>query len=159
MISVRIFTFLGLVQAQDQLPGTSPQARGPPLRRHQNIHVNMEEEREHIKAHIKEDYIDTSTLDDNNLLMQYFKKHDSDNNMKLDGLELLKAISNMEEDDHHHDDKDNDTSDNSEDEDKKKLNLDEMVPIVDSILEEDDKDKDGYINWPEFISRQKQNDK
>ena len=50
----------------------------------------------HIKAHIKEDYIDTSTLDDNNLLMQYFKKHDSDNNMKLDGLELLKAISNME---------------------------------------------------------------
>ena len=34
-----------------------------------------------------------------------------------------------------------------------------MVPIVDSILEEDDKDKDGYINWPEFISRQKQNGK
>ena len=28
--------------------------------------------------------------------MQYFKKHDSDNNMKLDGLELLMAISNME---------------------------------------------------------------
>ena len=50
----------------------------------------------HIKAHIKEDYIDTSKLDDNSLLMQYFKKHDSDNNMKLDGLELLKAISGME---------------------------------------------------------------
>ena len=50
----------------------------------------------HIKAHIKEDYLDTSKLDDNSLLMQYFKKHDSDNNMKLDGLELLKAISNME---------------------------------------------------------------
>jgi hypothetical protein len=130
----------------------------------------------HIKAHIKEDYLDTSKLDDNSLLMQYFKKHDSDNNMKLDGLELLKAISNMEgtdilfiissfniffilEDDHHHDDKDNESSETSEDEDKKKLKLDEMVPIVDSILEEDDKDKDGYINWPEFISRQKQNDK
>ena len=34
-----------------------------------------------------------------------------------------------------------------------------MFPIVDSIFEEDDKDKDGYINWPEFISRQNQNDK
>ena len=40
--------------------------------------------------------MDTSKMDDNSLLMQYFKKHDSDNNMKLDGLELLKAISGME---------------------------------------------------------------
>ena len=50
----------------------------------------------HIKEHIKEEYIDTAKMDDNDLLMQYFKKHDTDNNMKLDGLELLKAISNME---------------------------------------------------------------
>ena len=45
---------------------------------------------------MKEDYIDTAALDDKNLLMQYFKKHDTDGNMKLDGLELLKAISKME---------------------------------------------------------------
>eukprot|EP00092_Neocalanus_flemingeri_P064080 GFUD01077658.1.p1 GENE.GFUD01077658.1~~GFUD01077658.1.p1 ORF type:complete len:123 (+),score=39.55 GFUD01077658.1:355-723(+) len=112
----------------------------------------------HIKAHIKEDYIDTATLDDNNLLMQYFKKHDSDNNMKLDGLELLKAISGMEEDDHHHDDNETDSSENSAEEDKPSFNIDEMIPIVDNILAEDDKDKDGYINWPEFISRQRQKD-
>ena len=50
----------------------------------------------HIKEHIKEEYMDTAKMDDNDILMQYFKKHDSDDNMKLDGLELLKALSNME---------------------------------------------------------------
>ena len=45
---------------------------------------------------MKEDYIDIANLDDNKLLMQYFRKHDSDNNHKLDGLELLKAIARME---------------------------------------------------------------
>ena len=40
--------------------------------------------------------MDTAKMDDNDILMQYFKKHDSDDNMKLDGLELLKALSNME---------------------------------------------------------------
>merc|ERR1719481_1402533 len=64
----------------------------------------MEEERQHIKEHIKEDYLETEKLDDNALLMQYFRKHDTDNNMRLDGLELIKAIARMEEDDHHNDD-------------------------------------------------------
>jgi len=154
---VWVFSFLSLVQAH--LPGDAPKARGPPLRRHQNIHVNMEEEREHIKEHIKEEHIDTANLDDNTLLMQYFKKHDTDDNMKLDGLELLKAISNMEEDDHHHDDKDDEHPDGVENDEKQSINIDEMIPIVDGILEEDDKDKDGYINWPEFILRQQQNEK
>ena len=45
---------------------------------------------------MKEDYMDIANLDDNKLLMQYFRKHDSDNNHKLDGLELLKAIAGME---------------------------------------------------------------
>ena len=50
----------------------------------------------HLKEQVKEDYMDISKLDDNKLLMQYFRKHDSDNNHKLDGLELLKAIARME---------------------------------------------------------------
>ena len=36
------------------------------------------------------------------------------------------------------------------------IDINEIVPIVDSILLDDDKDKDGYINWAEFISRQQQ---
>ena len=45
---------------------------------------------------MKEAYLETKDLNDDQLLMQYFKKHDSDNNMKLDGLELLEAIIRMQ---------------------------------------------------------------
>ena len=83
-------------------------------------------------------------------------------------------------DDHHHDDDDDhgEATEAPEDEaaaPKSTFKVDEIIPIVDSILEQDDKvkrktlcsvcfltfffffqNKDGYINWPEFISRQKQ---
>ncbi len=45
---------------------------------------------------IKDEYINTEMLDDNSLLMQYFRKHDADNNNQLDGLELLKALAKMD---------------------------------------------------------------
>merc|ERR1719481_1259590 len=114
----------------------------------------MEEERQHIKEHIKEDYLETEKLDDNALLMQYFRKHDTDNNMRLDGLELIKAIARMEEDDHHNDDEGEE--DEAPKPEKRSIPIEDIIPIVDSILEQDDKNKDGYINWPEFMSRQKQ---
>jgi len=144
------------------IPGTAPKARGPSPKRHhhQDIHLDLDKEREHIKAQVKNDYIDTEKMDDNSLLMQYFRKHDTDNNLKLDGLELLKAIAGMD-DDHHHDDDDESGEGVEAAEDdaaapKSTFKVDEIIPIVDSILEQDDKNKDGYINWPEFISRQKQ---
>merc|ERR1712098_505518 len=139
-------------------PQGTPKPRGPPLRRHTDIHVNMEEERQHLKEHVKEEYMETEKLDDNALLMQYFRKHDTDNNMRLDGLELIKAIARMEEDDHHDDEGDEDTgaNPNTVEEGQPKIAIEEIIPIVDSILEQDDKNKDGYINWPEFMSRQKQ---
>ena len=44
-------------------------------RRHHNqdIHLDLDKEREHIKAQVKNDYIDTEKMDDNSLLMQYFR--------------------------------------------------------------------------------------
>ena len=45
---------------------------------------------------IKDEYINPEMLDDNSLLMQYFRKHDADNNKQLDGLELLKALAKMD---------------------------------------------------------------
>jgi len=147
-------------------PGSAPRGRGPPVKRHQNIHVNMEQEREHIKSHIKDEYINTENLDDISLLMQYFRKHDTDNNHQLDGLELLKALARMDgkyfslsyplpdylkEDDHHgdggHPGHDGDVM--------PVFDIKEIIPIVDTILREDDKNKDGYISWAEFISKQK----
>ena len=46
-----------------------------PKRRHhhQDIHLDLDKEREHIKAQVKNDYIDTEKMDDNSLLMQYFR--------------------------------------------------------------------------------------
>ena len=104
----------------------------------------------HLKEHVKEAYLDTKDLNDDQLLMQYFKKHDSDNNMKLDGLELLDAIIRMENGDHHH--HEDESQDQAQDTD---WDLDEIVRIVDEILENDDKDKDGYINWSEFMMGQR----
>ena len=83
--------------------------------------------------------MDSSSLDDTKLLMQYFRKHDTDKNHKLDGLELLKAIAGMEED-HHHDDEDDDDSDEHLPRDGPlKVDLEQIIPIVDSILAQDDK--------------------
>merc|ERR1711892_15462 len=138
---------------QHLVPGTAPRARSPPVKRHQNIHVNLAEEREHIKSHIKDEYINAESLDDNSLLMQYFRKHDSDNNMKLDGLELLKALARMDEDDHHHEEEDGGHPGPDGDV-LPVFDIKEIIPIVDTILREDDKNKDGYISWAEFISKQ-----
>ena len=86
--------------------------------------------------------MDINSLDDTKLLMQYFRKHDTDHNHKLDGLELLKAITRMEEE-HNHDD-DDDHHDEAPDEALNELpeyrfSIEQIVPIVDSILEQDDK--------------------
>ena len=85
---------------------------------------------------------DINNMDDTRLLMQYFRKHDTDNNHRLDGLELLKAIANMEED-HKHDDEDDADHDLNPDEhpgdSPMKVDLEQIIPIVDSILEQDDK--------------------
>ena len=35
-------------QNMNPLPGSAPRGRGPPVKRHQNIHVNMEQERESV---------------------------------------------------------------------------------------------------------------
>eukprot|EP00090_Calanus_glacialis_P010054 TRINITY_DN18432_c0_g1_i2.p1 TRINITY_DN18432_c0_g1~~TRINITY_DN18432_c0_g1_i2.p1 ORF type:complete len:159 (-),score=37.85 TRINITY_DN18432_c0_g1_i2:188-664(-) len=125
-------------QYQNPIPGSAPRARSPPLKRHQNIHVNMAEEREHIKSHIKDEYINTESLDDNSLLMQYFRKHDTDDNLKLDGLELLKALARMDEDDHHNDEDDGGHP-GSDGDVMPVFDIKEIIPIVDTILREDDK--------------------
>ena len=82
--------------------------------------------------------------------MQYFRKHDTDNNHQLDGLELLKALARMDgehfslsysvpdhltEDDHH-----GDGGHHGDDGDNMPVfDIKEIIPIVDTILREDDK--------------------
>ena len=83
--------------------------------------------------------------------MQYFRKHDTDNNHQLDGLELLKALARMDgehfslsypvpdhltEDDHHGD---GGHHGDDGDDDMPVFDIKEIIPIVDTILREDDK--------------------
>ena len=72
------------------IPGTAPKARGPSPKRHhhQDIHLDLEKEREHIKAQVRNDYIDTEKMDDNSLLMQYFRSAQTKS--------LLKHIGNFQ---------------------------------------------------------------
>lgn len=93
--------------------------------------------------------MDVSALDDTKLLMQYFRKHDSDKNHKLDGLELLKAIANMEADHKHDDDDEGEDHHEASPDDRPgdgelKIDIEQIIPIVDSILEQDDKVRKKY---------------
>ena len=71
----------------------------------------------------------------------YFRLHDYDGNKKLDGLELMKALS------HYHNE--------SGIEDKESTTEDAMAKTVDQILSYDDTNNDGYIDYPEYITSQK----
>ena len=66
------------------------------------------------------------------------------------------------DDDHHHDDEEDNHGEHGQDKPiqdepvKKKMSLEEIIGFVDEILETDDKDKDGYINWSEFMMAQQE---
>ena len=55
------------------------------------------------------------------------------------------------EDDHHHE-----GEGEGPHEERGPADLDDIISHVDEILEHDDKDKDGYINWSEFMTAQKE---
>ena len=98
----------------------------------------------HIKEHLKDEIdVKDENLNDEDLQFHYFKLHDSDNNNKLDGIELTNALT------HYHDDE------NSKGGQQKSYSDDEIASMIDQILEEDDKDKDGYIDYAEFAASQK----
>lgn len=96
----------------------------------------------HIKEHLKDEIdLKDEQMSDEDLQFHYFKLHDYDHNNKLDGIELMNAMT------HYHD----------EDGDGKNPHYtdDEMGHMIDQILDEDDLNKDGYIDYPEFVASQK----
>ncbi|XP_065661531.1 multiple coagulation factor deficiency protein 2 homolog [Hydra vulgaris] len=99
------------------------------------------QDKEHIKEHLKEQInVSEKKLSNTDLQFHYFKVHDNDNDDKLDGIELANAMA------HYHDDEGSEKPEEYTEE--------ELAGMVDQILEEDDLNKDGYIDYPEFISSQ-----
>lgn len=86
-------------------------------------------------------------MSDEDLQFHYFKLHDYDNNNKLDGIELGNAMT------HFHDEE------NPQDQAETTSYTDEQLSsMIDQILEEDDVNKDGYIDYTEFVGAQKKAD-
>ncbi|XP_050293665.1 multiple coagulation factor deficiency protein 2 homolog isoform X2 [Anthonomus grandis grandis] len=104
---------------------------------------NMAHEKEHIQEHL-EMPIDTSKMTDQELQFHYFKMHDADNNNKLDGCELIKSLIHWHEQ----------GSKEKQEIEEKIFKDDELVNLIDPILNVDDGNKDGYIDYPEFIKAQ-----
>ncbi|KAI5636806.1 EF-hand domain pair domain-containing protein [Phthorimaea operculella] len=109
----------------------------------------MEHEREHIQEHMDVP-LDTSKMSQSELQFHYFKMHDADHNNKLDGCELIKSLIHWHEQGH----KQQPQQPNSPPVGEKVFTDEELVNLIDPILNMDDHNRDGYIDYPEFIRAQ-----
>ncbi|GAU97829.1 hypothetical protein RvY_09059 [Ramazzottius varieornatus] len=102
------------------------------------------------KAHMQE-HLDGMTdkrpedMNEQELQFHYFKLHDTDTNNKLDGLELIHAIT------HYH------GGEVPSIEGTRVLTDHELSMTVDAILLDDDKNNDGFIDYTEFATSQTRN--
>ena len=89
--------------------------------------------------------IDTSNMSEQELQFHYFKMHDADGDNKIDGCEMVKSLI------HWHDHSNHDKEDGQPLPEKKIYKDDELVNIIDPVLETEDKNLDGFIDYPEYI--------
>ncbi|VVC99455.1 unnamed protein product [Leptidea sinapis] len=115
--------------------------------------ANIAQERDHIQEHMDVP-IDTSKMTDQELQFHYFKMHDADNNNKLDGCELIKSLIHWHEQGH------TDAPQQGQPPVGEKIFKDEeLINLIDPILNMDDHNRDGYIDYPEFVRAQQKNQK
>ncbi|XP_039954182.1 probable serine/threonine-protein kinase irlF isoform X1 [Bactrocera neohumeralis] len=111
--------------------------------------ANIQDERAHIQEHMQVP-IDTSKMSEAELQFHYFKMHDSDNNNKLDGCELIKSLIHW----HEQGSKEQPHNEQTPHVEEKIFSDEELVALIDPILQMDDTSRDGYIDYPEFIKAQ-----
>ncbi|KAI1284888.1 Multiple coagulation factor deficiency protein 2 -like protein [Halotydeus destructor] len=113
---------------------------------------NRIHDREHLKEHLHGvvSEPDVSKMSEEELQFHYFKMHDNDNNNKLDGCELIKSLI------HWHVEESKHLGANAPPTGTTKLfNDGELSQMIDPILEMDDRNRDGFIDYPEFVAAQK----
>ncbi|XP_064076214.1 multiple coagulation factor deficiency protein 2 homolog isoform X1 [Vanessa tameamea] len=118
--------------------------------------ANIAQEREHIQEHM-EVPIDTSKMTEQELQFHYFKMHDADNNNKLDGCELIKSLIHWHEQGHNQNQQQQQQQQGSPPVGEKIFKDDELINLIDPILNMDDHNRDGFIDYPEFIRAQQKN--
>ncbi|OTF73238.1 EF-hand domain containing protein [Euroglyphus maynei] len=93
---------------------------------------------------------DVSKMSEEELQFHYFKMHDNDNNNKLDGSELIKSLIHWHVEESRH------LGKNASPHGTTKIFTDaELEQMIDPILQMDDKNNDGFIDYPEFVAAQK----
>ncbi|XP_011493646.2 nuclear transcription factor Y subunit beta isoform X1 [Aedes aegypti] len=130
-------------QQQHQQP---PQGHAPHHGQPQQVlnANNIQQEKAHIAEHMDVP-IDTSKMSEQELQFHYFKMHDSDNNNKLDGCELIKSLI------HWHDEEKHKHAEKNPDEPDKTIYTDEQLEnIVDSVMRMMDANGDGYVDYAEY---------
>jgi len=78
----------------------------------------------------------------------YFKLHDTNNDNRLDGLEVVAAFDHV----HQEENANNATAEQqtSPPPHHERLADEELMRLVDDILKEEDLDRDGFISYEEF---------
>ncbi|XP_066298048.1 multiple coagulation factor deficiency protein 2 homolog [Branchiostoma lanceolatum] len=96
----------------------------------------MTQDKDHLKEHVKElteEQINEMSSEEKEF--HFFKTHDSDKDLKLDGLEILAAIEHSTHFNTHED----------------KDMTEYYAELVDKVLADDDTDDDGMISWIEYV--------
>ncbi|KAK0413363.1 hypothetical protein QR680_006759 [Steinernema hermaphroditum] len=106
---------------------------------------------EHIKEHLDGKVDPTANMTPEQLQFHYFNMHDLDKNGRLDGVELIKAIT------HFHSENPGPAHQNTNQPPPLPSEI-ELEQMIDSILREDDFNGDGFIDYGEFLRAQKQRD-
>nr|XP_040228679.2 multiple coagulation factor deficiency protein 2 homolog [Anopheles coluzzii] len=129
-----------------------------------HLDEHLQPERDHLEDDLKRLPIGEQSLtemseDEKNFY--YFKLHDSDNNDNLDGLEMLHAAT------HHHSKSDGqlhgiDRAATQTGDDRAPLLDDDefnhIIEVIDDFIEFADTDKNGLLNYPEYINAINLND-
>ncbi|XP_040156232.1 multiple coagulation factor deficiency protein 2 homolog [Anopheles arabiensis] len=129
-----------------------------------HLDEHLQPERDHLEDDLKRLPIGEQSLtemseDEKNFY--YFKLHDSDNNDNLDGLEMLHAAT------HHHSKSDGqlhgiDRAATQPGDDRAPLLDDDefnhIIEVIDDFIEFADTDKNGLLNYPEYINAINLND-
>lgn len=107
---------------------------------------------EHIKEDFEEQGFKTKVenMSPEELEFHYFKLHDFDNNSKLDGLEILKAIQHTV----------HETGADENEHEGSETQFQYFIDLIDQVLAEDDQDNDGFLSYGEYVigrQRERQN--
>ncbi|KAI8046577.1 hypothetical protein M5D96_002788 [Drosophila gunungcola] len=161
------FILIGLASGQRVAPGVNPQHYQqvpqhvpqhhppPPAQHHQPQYQQQVHSApgEHMQVPI-----DTSKMSEAELQFHYFKMHDSDNNNKLDGCELIKSLihwhvkdSSEKPGEGHSDGHADGQTEQPEEHKQGSVYTDKALEdTIDYVLKSMDLNNDGFVDWAEY---------